>query len=110
VNYSRSFVPSYGFGGTMQNEELTGHVRFPVGRRVSASSALSWRRNDPLTLGEPPLRSFWVEGTVSYAATPWVRIEGFYGGTHQVIQRAGGTMDRNRAGVQVVTARPMKIH
>jgi hypothetical protein len=109
VHYSRSFVPSYGFGGTMQNEEATGRVRFPLGRRVSASTALSWRRDDPLTLGEVPLRSFWIEGSICYAATPWVRIEGFYGGTHQIIQRAGGTLDRNRAGVQVVTARPMRI-
>jgi len=109
VHYSRSFVPSYGFGGTMQNEEATGRVRFPLGRRVSASSALSWRRDDPLTIGEVPLRSFWIEGSVGYAATPWVRIEGFYAGTHQIIQRAGGTLDRNRAGIQVVTARPMKV-
>jgi hypothetical protein len=110
VHYSRSFVPSYGFGGTMQNEEATGRVQFPLGRRVSASTAMSWRRDDPLTLGAVPLRSYWVEGSIGYAATPWVRIEGFYAGTHQIIQRAGGTLDRNRAGVQVVTARPMKIH
>jgi hypothetical protein len=109
VHYSRSFVPSYGFGGTMQNEEATARVRFPIGRRVSASTAVSWRRDDPLTIGELPLRSYWVEGSIGYAATPWVRIEGFYAGTQQTIQRAGGSLDRNRAGVQVVTARPMRI-
>jgi len=110
VHYSRSFVPSYGFGGTMQNEEATARVRFPLGRRAYASTATSWRRDEPLTLGEIPLRSFWVEGTVGYSATPWVRIEGFYAGTHQVIRRPGGDLDRNRAGIQVVTARPMRIH
>jgi hypothetical protein len=109
VHYSRSFVPSYGFGGTMQNEEATARVRFPLGRRVSGSTAFSWRRDDPLTIGELPLRSFWVEGSVGYAATPWVRIEGFYAGTQQTIQRAGGTLGRNRAGVQVVTARPVRM-
>src|SRR6185503_21362572 len=27
LHYSRSFVPSYGFGGTMQNEEVTGRLQ-----------------------------------------------------------------------------------
>lgn len=109
VHYSRSFVPSYGFGGTMQNEEATARLQFPIGRRVSASTAFSWRRDDPLTIGELPLRSYWVEGSIGYAATPWVRIEAFYAGTQQTIQRAGGALDRNRAGVQVVTAKPVRI-
>jgi hypothetical protein len=109
VHYSRSFVPSYGFGGTMQNEETAAHLRFPLARRVSASTGVSWRRDDPLTLGELPLRSFWVEGSVGYAFNAWARLEGYYTGTHQTIQRAGGVLDRNRAGVQVVTAMPMRI-
>jgi len=109
VHYSRSFVPSYGFGGTMQNEEATARLRFPLGRRVTSSAGLSWRRDDPLTLGELPLRSYWVEGTIGYVASPWVRIEGYFAGTHQTIARPGGVLDRNRAGIQVVTARPVRI-
>lgn len=109
VHYSKSFVPSYGFGGTMQNEEATARLRTPIGRRLSASGAFSLRRDDPLTFGELPLRSYWIEGTVGYAATPWVRIEGYFAGTHQTITRPGGELDRNRAGIQVVTGRPMKI-
>jgi hypothetical protein len=107
--YSRSFVPSYGFGGTMQNEEATGRVRVPVTRRVYATSALSWRRNDPLTGDELPLRSYWIEGTFGYAATPWVHIEAFYSGTHQTIDRPGGILDRNRIGFQVTTAKPVRV-
>lgn len=110
VHYSRSFVPSYGFGGTMQNEEATAHLRFPLGRRVSASTGVSLRRDDPLTLGELPLRSYWIEGSIGYAATAWVRIEGYYAGTHQTIQRAGGQVDRLRAGIQIVTAKPVRLH
>src|SRR5439155_22685185 len=30
--YTRSFVPSYGFGGTMQNEELRAQLRLPLAR------------------------------------------------------------------------------
>jgi uncharacterized protein (PEP-CTERM system associated) len=94
--YTRSFVPSYGFGGTMQNEEATARVHLPLGRRLYSTSALSWRRNDPLTAGELPLRSYWIEGSLGYAATPWVRFEAFYAGTHQTIDRPGGVLDRNR--------------
>src|SRR5262245_10495999 len=118
--YSRSFVPSYGFGGTMQNEELTGRLRLPLARRVYTSTAVSWRKddplldrswrkNDPLLDRELPLRSVWIEGTIGYAATPWVRLEVFYGGTHQTVDRAGGQIDRNRIGFQVITAKPVRI-
>lgn len=107
--YSRSFVPSYGFGGTMQNEDATARLRLPITRRLSTSTAVAWRRDDPLTLGGIPLRTFWLEGTIGYAASRWFRIEGFYAGTHQTITRPGGVLNRNRAGIQVVTAAPMRI-
>jgi uncharacterized protein (PEP-CTERM system associated) len=107
--YSRSFVPSYGFGGTMQNEEATARFRIPLSRRIYGTSALSWRRNDPLTQGELPLRSYWVEGTLGYAATPWVHLELFFAGTRQTIDRPGGTVDRNRIGFQVTTAKPVRV-
>ena len=109
LHYSRSFVPSYGFGGTMQNEEVTGRLQLPLGRRLYTSSALSWRSDDPLIAGDLPLRSFWVEGSIGYAVTPWVRLEGFYSGTHQAIDRPGGVLDRNRIGFQVITAKPVRI-
>ena len=110
VYYSRSYVPSYGFGGTMQNRETTGRLTLPAGRRVTTSAIVSWRQDDPLDLVQPSLRSVWVEGTVGYAATRWVRIEGFFAGTHQNVDRPGGVLNRNRLGVQVVTAKPMRIH
>ena len=109
VLYSRSFVPSFGFGGTMQNEELTGRLQLPFGRRVYTRTALSWRRDDPLIAGELPLRSYWIEGSIGYAATPWVRFEMFYAGTYQTIDRPGGVLDRNRVGIQVMTTKPVRI-
>jgi hypothetical protein len=109
VEYTRSFVPAYGFGGTMQNEELSAQVQVPLARRLVASSGVSWRRNDPLSEIDLPLRSFWLEGSVGYAATPMIRIEGFYSATHQNIDRPGGQSDRHRIGFQVVTAKPMRI-
>ena len=107
--YSRSFVPSYGFGGTMQNEEMVGRLHLPLGKRVYTTSSLSWRRDDPLIIGELPLRSYWVESSVGYAATRWVRFEVFYAGTRQTINRPGGQLDRNRAGIQIITAKPVRI-
>ena len=107
--YSRSFVPSYGFGGTMQNEELTGRMRLPLGRRLYTTSSLSWRRDDPLTAGELPLRSYWIEGSIGYAATPRVRFEAFYAGTRQTVDRPGGALDDNRVGFQIVTAKLMRL-
>jgi hypothetical protein len=109
VLYTRSFVPAYGFGGTMQNEEITGRFRVPLGRRFYSNSELSWRSNDPLIAGDLPLRSYWIEGTLGFAATPMVRIEAFYAGTHQTINRPGGQMARNRVGFQVITAKPVRI-
>ena len=110
LGYRRSFVPSYGFGGTMQNEETTARLRVPLARRVYTAGGVAWRRNDPLIDLEPPLRSVWIEGTLGYAMTPWAQIEAFYGGTHQTIDRPGGEVDRNRFGFQVTTTKPMRIH
>jgi hypothetical protein len=111
VEYSRSYVPAYGFGGTTQNEELSAHTQLPLARRVYTSASVSWRRNDPLilTVINPPLRSFWLEAVLGYAATPSLHVEGFYGGTHQTIDRPGGVTDRNRFGLQVTTTKPMRV-
>jgi hypothetical protein len=109
AEYGRSFVPSYGFGGTMQNEELKIHVQVSPTRRLYTTSSIAWRRNEPLTIGELSVRSWWVEGTVGYALQPWVRVEGFYGGSRQEITRAGGLATRNRIGFQIVTTKPMRV-
>jgi hypothetical protein len=112
AEYSRSFVPAYGFGGTTQNEELTARVRVPLARRIYTTGSISRRRNDPLilTIVQPPLRSLWVEAMVGYAATPSLNVQGFYGGTHQTIDRPGGETDRTRIGFQVTTTtKPMRV-
>jgi hypothetical protein len=109
VNYSRSFVPSFTFGGTMQNEELIFHTHVPLSRRAYAQSSVAWRKNDPLEVGALSLRSWWIEGSVGYLLQPWAHIEGFYGGTHQTVDVPGGIVNRNRVGVQIVTTKPMRI-
>lgn len=108
-SYARSFVPSYGGGGTLSNEEVAANVHVPIGRRIYAEGSFSWRRNEPLVDGSLPLTSAWVGALAGYALQPWMRIEGFYGSTHQRIDRPGGLLDRNRVGVQVTTVKPVRL-
>jgi hypothetical protein len=109
LGYSRSFVPSYGFGGTMQNEEATARVQLPLGRRTMAQSSLAWRSNEPLTPGDLKLVSWWFDGAIGYSLTPWLRIEGFYNGANQKIDRPGGILNRNHVGFQFVLSQPVRI-
>jgi hypothetical protein len=115
VSYRQSFLPSFGFGGTFQNQELVGSFLAPLSRRLDWSGSVSWRQNDPLNpnpidvLNPGGLRSVWARTSVSYLATRWMRIEGFYNQVFQDSQRPGGKVDRTRLGVQVVTAKRMRI-
>jgi hypothetical protein len=109
VEYSRSYVPSYGFGGTIQNEEITGRVRLPLTRRLSAQSSVSWRSNQPILAIEPNLHTRWIEATLGYGFRPWLRLEGFYANSQQSIARPGGLVDRNRIGVQIITSNPVRV-
>jgi hypothetical protein len=109
IVYGRSFVPSFGFGGTTQNEQVTSSLVTPIGRRFYTRSSVSWARNQPLTIGGLNLKSTWISANVGYALRPWIRLEGFYDGTHQSIDRPGGQLDRNRIGFQIITAKPMRI-
>jgi hypothetical protein len=68
-----------------------------------------WRNTDPLETTDLPLRSFWAEGSVGYVLTPMVRVEAFYSGTHQNINRPGGTLDRNGVGFMVITAKSVRV-
>jgi hypothetical protein len=110
LTYGRSFVPSYGFGGTAQNEEVTANLHVPFTRRSYLQTAAAWRRNEPLTFGLPRLRSLWLESSIGYSFSPSVRVSAFYDGAHQEDNRPGGIVNRNRFGVQVEAAKPMRIH
>ena len=109
VAYRRSFLPSFGFGGTFQNEELTGNFLAPLNRRLDLTGGLAWRNNDALIGDFPPLRSIWARSSISYLATKWLRVEGYYSQALQDSQRAGGKVDRIRYGVQVVTSTRVRV-
>lgn len=109
ASYSRSFVPSYSFGGTLQNEDITTRIRHTFTRRFSGQAAFSWRSNQTLTPGEPDLRSVWFEATAGYLMQRWLRLEGFYIRSRQSIDAPGGLLDRNRIGFQIVTSNPIRV-
>jgi hypothetical protein len=110
VSYQRSFIPSFGFGGTFQNEEWVASVRVPFARnRAYADATGSWLTNEPLTLDQPDLRWIYLSSRIGYRATPWLSVEGYYSRAQQNAQRAGSQLTRNQIGFQVVTSRPMKL-
>lgn len=109
AGYRRSFVPAYGFGGTVQNEDITTRLQGTLSRRSSVQGSMSWRRNEPLLEGQPSLWSLWLEGHVDYQLTRWLRLDTFYSSDRQSIDRPGGLVIRNRFGIQLVTGRPMKL-
>jgi hypothetical protein len=106
----RSFVPSYGFGGSFRNQQVLGSVRVPFARnRAYSETSIAWRRSEPAVELGLALTGYWVQTKIGYAFERWLRIEGFYSGAFQDTPVAGGRVDRNRIGVQVVTARPMRL-
>jgi hypothetical protein len=110
ASYVRSYVPSFGLGGTLQNEELTAGLHMPLARnRMYWQAGLSWRRNEPITAGEQSLKSLWLQTWVGYSIQRWLRVEGYFWRSQQDSQYAGGRVDRNRIGIQLVTAMPMRI-
>lgn len=110
ASYLRSYIPSFGFGGTFQNEQWGANLRMPFGRtRAYVDGGITWLNNDPLDTDQPSLQSSWVSGTVGYYATRWLSLEGFYGRTQQDSQRAGGQLERNQVGFRAVAVKPLKL-
>jgi hypothetical protein len=112
VVYDRSFVPSFGLGATTESNNLSVRLHMPLSRKVYTDSGFSWRSNRYLQVsqvGDASLGSRWLEASIGYLAQPWARIEGFYASAYQGTTLPGGTLDRNRFGVQVITAKPVRI-
>jgi hypothetical protein len=108
--FERSFVPSFGFGGSSQSQQARASIRMPLDRnRMYLQGSASWRRTDPFEADELPLDTSVIRTTLGYSATRYLRVEGFYAFTRQDSRVAGGKVNRNRAGAQVVISQPMRI-
>jgi hypothetical protein len=109
LRYSRSFVPSYGFGGTTHNEELATTVRAPIARRLHTYATLAWRRNEPLNVTHLPLQTLWFHGSLAYTVFEGIQLEAFSTGTHQTMDAPAGRVDRYQFGLQVTAGRTARI-
>ncbi len=108
--FERRFVPSFGFGGSSQSQQLRGFIRMPLNQnRMYVQGSASWRRTNPFVVNELPLDTTLLRSTVGYAVTRQLRVEGFYAFTRQDSRVAGGKVNRQRLGAQVVIAQPMRI-
>jgi hypothetical protein len=108
VTVSQSYVPSWSFGGTTQDEDVTVRLRVPLARRLYMQSLVSWRKDDPLVEITAPLKSVWIQGTVGYTARPWMQIEGYYLGTWQTVG-VPNELSHNQFGFQVVASKPVRL-
>jgi hypothetical protein len=123
VGYLRTFIPSFGFGGTVQSQDLGAGFRTPLfhQRHLYVDASAVFRDNQPLTgngvIADPvtgevvqlPLRSLRTHTALGWEPQRWVRLEVFYSLVQQTSLRAGGYLDRNRVGFQVVTSKPMRM-
>jgi hypothetical protein len=110
ASYRRAYIPSFGFGGTFQNEQWMANVRTPIGHtRLYVDGSISWLNYDALDTDRPSLQTSLLSSTLGYNATRWLSLEGFYGRTQQDSQVAGGQLQRNQLGFRVVAAKPVKL-
>jgi hypothetical protein len=113
VGYLRSYIPSFGFGGTIQNEEVGAGYRTNLfgSRHWYLDNSAVFRNDTPLagTNEQLPLRSLRTYSIVGWEPQRWVRIEGFYARVQQTSLRAGGQLTRNRVGFQIVTSKPVRM-
>lgn len=111
VSFSKAFTPSYSFGGTSDNEELTARLRVPIARRLTAAATASLRQNEPLRVGGSgfTLRTLWLNASVGYLLTDWMRLEGFSSAARQTSDQPDGRITRYQLGVQVTAATTARI-
>lgn len=109
VMYGRSYIPSFGFGGTVQNEEVRVSLHAPMGRRFEVDGTVAYRQNDSLDIAEADLEGVSAQGSFGYAPTRWLRLELFAIHSFQDSQLAGGQISRTQAGVRFRTLYPMRL-
>jgi hypothetical protein len=111
ATYERSFMPSFGFGGSTRSQRVSGWIDLPpIGRRIFIQSALSWRRTNPFDNATAlRLDTITFHTTSGYAITRQMRVQGVYMFSRQDSAVTGGEVNRNRIGVEFVLFNPMRI-
>ena len=113
VGYLRSYIPSFGLGGTSANQEVGVAFRTPLfnNRHVYTVQSAVFRDDTPLAelALQLPFRSLRTFSVIGWEPDRWVRIEGFYARVQQTTLRFGGQVYRNQVGFQIVTSKPVRI-
>ena len=110
ASFDRTFVPSFGFGGSSRSEEVRGFVRMPIPQnRMYVQGSASWRKTEPFVFGGLSLETTTVRSTFGYAVARYIRLEVFHALTRQDSGVPGGDVNRNRIGIQFVILQPMRI-
>lgn len=108
LTYSRTFLPSFGFGGTFQNEELRATLRTQLTRAVDWSGSAAITDNDPLAPGDLTLRSRSAQTSLGWLAKRRLRFDVFLEHVSQDSGLAGGRVLRTRAGVQATVSQTVR--
>ena len=110
ASFERQYVPSFGFGGTSNSQEIRGYVLMPLRQGLYTQGSAAWRRMMPFEGESLQLDTIWIRSTIGYAPARWARIEVLYTFTRQDSIVTGGEVDRHRVGLQFVISQPMRIH
>jgi hypothetical protein len=103
-------VPSFGFGGSNESQEVRGYVHMPIPRKRSyVQASLAWRHSIPYISTDLELDSVLARSTIGYALARWFRLEGFYAFTRQYSRDTAGEINRHRIGAQLVISQPMRL-
>jgi hypothetical protein len=108
--FERQYVPSFGFGGTSNSQELRGWIMMPLRPGLYTQSSAAWRRMKPFETDTLQLDTIWIRSTLGYALARWAQVELLYTFTRQDSIVTGGEVNRHRIGVQFVISQPMRIH
>jgi hypothetical protein len=108
LRYGRTFLPSFGFGGTFQNEELRASIRTSLSRSLQWSGSFAISDNDPLEPGDPTLRSISARTALGWVVKRRLRFDGFVQHVSQDSGLAGGRVLRTRAGVQATVSQTVR--
>jgi hypothetical protein len=108
LRYGRTFLPSFGFGGTFQNEELRAQLRTSLTRSLQWSGSVALSDNDPLEPGDPTLRSLSARTALGWVIKRRLRFEVFAQHVSQDSGLAGGRVLRTRAGVQATVSQTVR--
>lgn len=113
IAYTKSYIPAFGFGGIIANQEANVGVRTPLfgARHFYTENSLVFRDDRPLvdTDLQLPLRSLRGYSVIGWEPDQFVRIELFYMRVDQTSLRPGGQLYRDRFGFQIVTSKPMRM-